>query len=156
MSTGKDVSTSQGIVEVKRKNDQGYWSFKVGETWYGAGKYEPKFDKGDEIKFGHTQNGKYFNLEFGTVEVVEKGKGTTENIPQGSSGATDWDKKDRRITYLACRNSSLALVSAAVASDSVSLPTKKADRFDVLKELVQDTTEEYFEDIYGAPFKEDG
>ena len=150
------VTTSQGIVEVVRQHPTNQlYSFKVGDNWFGAGKYAPKFAQGDEIKFGYTQKGQYFNLEFGTVEVLEKGKGGNgaASAPQSSSKGVDWEGKDKRITYLSCRNSALALFSAAVASDSLVLPAKKADRMDVLKEMINELTDEYYEDIYDAPFK---
>ena len=156
-----EVIVNQGIVDLVKFNDQyKLYSFKVGDTYYGAGKYEPKFAEGDEIKFGASQNGKgYWNLEFGTVEVLEKGKGKVQgnvvNTSQASSKATDWDAKDKRITYLACRNSALTLITAAVTSDSIVLPTKKSDRLEALDLLVSEKTDEYYEDIYGNHFKQE-
>jgi hypothetical protein len=155
-TTMTDSLVSQGIVEVVKQHPTNQlYSFKVGDMWVGAGKYEPKFAQGDEIKFGYSQKGQYFNLDFGTVEVLEKGKEASAPAAgsQPASKAVDWDKKDKRITYLASRNSALALFSAAVASDSLVLPTKKADRMDVLQEMVGDLTDEFFEDVYGEPFK---
>ena len=146
---------TQGIVEVVKMNEEyKLWSFKVGDTYFGAGKFEPKFSAGDEIKFTATQKGKYWNLDFGSVEVLEKGKASPAvGATSGPKAPTNWDLKDKRITYMACRNSALSLITAAVASDSVPLPTKKGDRLEALELMVDEKTKEYYEDIYATPFE---
>lgn len=151
-----NVSTMRGIVEVVNENN-GRWSFKVGEEWIGAGKYRPKIDKGDEIEFGYTKNGKWNNLEFNTIKVLDKApkqEATTSGTGSSSGGGVNWDLKDKRITYLACRKDALAMADIMVRTDAITLPpaSKKADRYEVVINLVDELTNESYQKIYGEPF----
>ena len=148
------AQTGKGIVEVVNERN-GMWSFKVGEDWYGAGKYPPKFDKGDEIEFQFTKNGKWNNLEFNTVTVLEKAPTQSAPASSGSSsGGTNWDLKDKRITYLACRKDALAMADILVKTDAMVLPpaSKKADRYQVILDLVDELTDVSYQKVYGESY----
>lgn len=156
------METVQGIVEKINCNANGFFGVKLGETWYGAGKYAPKFNEGDEVSFGFTMNGKYANMDFKSVDVVtaaaevvapEPTPAASATLPAAkASGGTNWDLKDKRITYLASRKDALELVSTLVAADALTLPTKKIDRYQAICSLVNDTTQELYAELYGEPF----
>lgn len=146
------AETAQGVVERINKNDNGFYGILVGGEWFGAGKYAPKFGEGDEVRFEYTANGKYKNLEFGSITVLERGSGKATSSNPASGKAVDWDAKDRRITYLASRKDALELVRMAVDTDSLTLPTKKADRLDVLVAFVDEMSDKLFKQIYGESF----
>ena len=157
------TETVQGVVERINKNQGGFYGVKIGEEWFGAGKFEPKFNEGDEVKFGYTRNGKYANMEFGTVVVVNKGSGnsqtsgnSTSSSSGGGSGSTNWDLKDKRITMLASRKDAIELMGLMISSDSFQLPTKKADRYDVVMEQVSNMTQDLYVAIYGEPYSPEG
>lgn len=147
--------TSKGIVEVINEKN-GMYSFKVGNDWIGAGKYPPKFEKGDEIEFKYTKNGQWNNVVFNSITVLEKAPSQPSSGASGAakSGGVNWDLKDKRITYLACRKDALALADIMVRTDSITLPpaSKKADRYQVLIDLVEELTNNYFEKLYGEPY----
>jgi len=162
------METVQGIVEKINCNANGFYGVKLGETWYGAGKYAPKFDEGDEVSFGYTMNGKYANMDFKSVDVIAKATAapspapssqasSSAALPSGAapkSGGTNWDLKDKRITYLASRKDALALIDVLIAADALVLPggTKKAERYQAVCAMVNDTTQEMYSEIYGENF----
>ena len=148
--------TVKGVVEKINKNAGGFYGVLIADTWYGAGKYEPKFKEGDEIQFEFTKNKNYNNLVFGTEKVIEEGTGPAATASaSGASGgtkATNWDLKDKRIAYQGSRNSALKLVELALTNDAITLPTKKSDRFEAIEELVYNLTNSYYEAMYNDPF----
>ena len=154
------METVQGIVEKINCNANGFYGVKLGETWYGAGKYAPKFNEGDEVSFGYTMNGKYANMDFKSVNVVTAAAEAAPlptpatSPPAKASGGTNWDLKDKRITYLASRKDALALIDVLIAADALVLPggTKKAERYQAVCAMVNDTTQEMYSEIYGEPF----
>lgn len=70
----------KGIVEKINENASGYFGVKMGETWYGAGKFAPKFNEGDEVSFTFSMNGKYANMDFKSVEVLAAGNGSSGEV----------------------------------------------------------------------------
>lgn len=146
--------TTKGVVEVVRQNDKsGMWSFKVGDYWYGAGKYQPKFSQGDEIEFDYSMRGEYRNLVFKTVTVLGRGTGgAAASAPAQVASGTNWDLKDKRITFLACRKDAIQLATIAADKDAITLPTKKSDRLAVIMELVNTLTNDLYEQVYDSPF----
>ena len=149
----------QGLVESKRKNDAGYWSVKLGGEYFGAVKYEPKFNEGDEVAFDYTENGKYKNMTFGTVKVLESASSANAaanaSAPAtGGNNKVDWDGKDKRITFLACRKDALEVLKVAVSQDALTLPTKKADKLEAIILLVDELANRLYSGVYDEPFKE--
>ena len=163
-----NMETVKGIVEKINCNANGYYGVKIGDTWYGAGKYEPKFNEGYEVQFGYTMNGKYANMDFKSVEIINAGtagNSSTDGGPPSSSasssgsssgaakGGVNWDLKDKRITYLASRKDALSLVAVLTANEAITLPAKKADKYGALCSLVNDITNEMFYEVYGENFE---
>lgn len=149
--------TVQGVVERINKNDNGFYGVLMADEWYGAGKYKPKFDEGDEVSFEYSMNGKYRNMEFKTVTLLEKGKGSNETsaagVGSGGGGAkTNWDLKDKRITYLASRKDAIEITRLAIDKDALPLPAKKEARLEVIIAFVDETTAAMYERVYGEPF----
>jgi hypothetical protein len=146
--------TVSGTVEKINKNKSGFYGILVADTWFGGGKYAPKFSEGDTIQFNWKANGNFKNID-GSVEVLEKGAGST--VPSGvaSSGgkATNWDLKDKRITMLACRKDAISLVNIIAEKDALTLPTKKADRMEAILLLVDELTEGLYSKIYSTPYE---
>ena len=62
--------------------------------------------------------------------------------------------KDKRITYLASRKDALELINVLIAADALVVPggTKKAERYQAICAMVNDTTNELYSEIYGEPF----
>ena len=152
--------TVKGIVEKINCNKSGYYGILIGDVLYGGGKHAPKFNEGDEVSFEYTMNGKYANMEFKTVEVHSEGnsapKSTGSSSSNGGGGGKPteayWENKDRRIALMSCRNSAVALISAVVTAEALTLPTKKSDRFDVVMELANNLTNDYFKELYDEEF----
>ena len=146
--------TVSGVVEKINKNKGGFYGILIADTWFGGGKDTPNYNEGDTVQFDWTPNGKFKNIQ-GNVEVVEAGTGTSTpaKASGGSGKATNWDLKDKRITHLACRKDAIALFGIFVEKDAITLPTKKADRVDIILESVAKLTNELYSEVYSAPFE---
>jgi uncharacterized protein YkvS len=159
MSDNSEVTnmseTVKGVVEKINKNGE-YYGVLIGEDWFGAGKYRPKFDEGDEVSFDFTMNGKYKNMDYKTVTVLGKGSGGGTQSSSGggtkAASTTNWDLKDKRITYLASRKDAIEITRLCADKDAFVLPAKKSDRMDVILEFIDELTGTMYEKIYGEPF----
>ena len=79
-------SVIEGNVEFVKKNDHGYYAVKMSDgQWYGCGKDEPEFNKGDAVRFEVVTNGRYLNVDEATVEVLEKNAAPQRSAPSRSS-----------------------------------------------------------------------
>jgi hypothetical protein len=96
-------------------------------------------------------------MEFGTVKVLDtsaapaaSSSGSTASESTGSK--TNWDLKDKRITWMASKNQAIAILGLDLAAGVVTLPAKKAEKLAALMSLVDDMAQEFYETIYGEPF----
>lgn len=81
-------SVIEGNVEFVKKNDHGYYAVKMDDgQWYGCGKEQPEFNKGDAVRFEVVTNGRYLNVDESTVEVLEKNAAPQRSAPSRSAPA---------------------------------------------------------------------
>ena len=154
------TDTVQGIVEYLDLGDTGFWSAKIGNERFGCGKYEPKFKIGDEVSFDFTKRESggrmYNNMQFGTVKILEKGvANSTSSSGQTGGGmkATNWDEKDKRISFLACRKDALVLAGLALEHKAFVMPTKAADKLETLQSFVDTLTLDLYSGVYNEPYE---
>ncbi len=141
-----------GELKVVKKNDFGFYSVKIGDTWYGTGsKNEPAgVAKGDIVE-GE------FELEKGKYKTITK-SGLTKVAKQTSSsagstgGATNWAAKDDSIRYQSSRKDALAFLALPGVLDAVVAKAKPADKVGIIESLVDKYTASFFEDVatFGA------
>lgn len=80
-----------------------------------------------------------------------------ETKPQTTVGAnaaaakTDWDAKDRRITFLACRKDSLELIKLGIETGAIKLPSK-GDKYDAMLDVVNRVANDLYSGIYGDDY----
>ena len=151
--------TFSGTIEKVNKNKGGFYALLIADTWYGCGKSEPTAKKGDTVQFSYNSRGKFKDV-VGEVEVLEQGAGTVRSYAEGStqptitsSKATNWDLKDKRITYLACRKDAIAIIQAMVDTTSLPLPTKKDERYEAILALVDELTSGFYSKVYSSSFE---
>lgn len=160
---GKKVS---GVVEFIGQRGKA-WNIKLANgSWYGLGFKAPTFSKNDFISFEVSETlvgGKtYENVLMDTVVIdaakaavvvapplsatAELGKPNSgkEIAAPTSGGAGYWDAKDARITFLACRNTAVEIVKLAFDKDMLTIPTKKADRMEVLLAAVDQVANDLY------------
>ena len=148
----------QGVVEVVRTNNAGYYALKIGNDWYGAGKSHPGVDKGDYIEFAITRNGKYMNIAQGSIQKKEA---QVQRAPSVAGAARNagvtrddyWAEKAKKdefvqaaINWQSARNSAIAAVGSMVEHGAVKLPSAQAKKYDVFMALIDEVTVRYFED----------
>jgi len=151
------MNTAQGSVKAITSRQAGKgmaYNFCLEDgVWYGNGWDEPTFSKGDFIKFTYTANGNFKNVDKGSVQVVQDERPTVHAaVSTGGRSATgtDWDMKDKRITFLACRKDAIALTQLGVECGALKLPAK--DKFAALVGIATQTSEDLFQTIYGEVF----
>ncbi len=141
-----------GELKVVKKNDFGFYSVKIGDTWYGTGsKNEPAgVAKGDIVE-GE------FELEKGKYKTITKaGLKKAAQAPAGASGGTgggtNWAAKDDSIRYQSSRKDALAFLALPGVLDAVVAKAKPADKVGIIEALVDKYTASFFEDVatFGA------
>lgn len=74
------LATVSGVVQSVNMNEKtGMWSVKINNEYHGAGRYRPKVNAGDKVTFQSKQNGRFWNMQFGSVKVLGKGEIPTES-----------------------------------------------------------------------------
>ena len=146
--------TLSGTIEKVNKNKGGFYALLIADTWYGCGKSEPAAKEGDTVQFSYEMNGKFKNVK-GDVEILSAGAApaNTSAAAVGTGKATNWDLKDKRITYLACRKDAIAIIQAMVDTTSLPLPTKKDERYEAILALVDELTSGFYSKVYSSPFE---
>lgn len=146
-----------GELKVIKRNDFGFYSVKIGDTWYGTGsKNEPAgVAKGDIVE-GE------FELEKGKYKTITKaGLKKAAQAPAGASGGGDSDKmskgewaaKDQRIQYQHAQKVAAALIANPAILAAAGLDkAKPADKVGIIEGLFDKYTASVFEDVatFGA------
>jgi len=147
------MNTSQGKVEIITEKAAGNgfaYNFKLSDgEWYGHGFAKPKFAKGASVKFMWEANGKWRNVDTASVEVVEDARPVVHTAPK-ASGGVDWDGKDKRITFLACRNTAVEITKMALEHGAVKLGAK--DKLAILVATVEEVAGDLYTGIYGEAY----
>lgn len=154
------------FVGSKDFNDQKYWSFQLEEsdTYIRTGTRRPYCKVGDLVEF-KTREHRGATYVDGNVEVLEWGSKRKGNSSQGrnsgrassrrvGSGSRDnyWEKKaekdeetGRRVTWAGSMNTAIDLVRLMLENNALKLPTKQADKWDVIREVVVGEAEKLYE-----------
>lgn len=164
----------KGKVEVLRQNDKGAWSAKIvdgsAETWYGLGFKKPSISQGDMIEFEASQNGRFWNIDQKSIQVVQNDVQQNKPVSDvvGSSGGAQskdefWSNKEKKeefkqkqINWQAARNSAIALVPTLLEQGVVKLPTKKADQYDAVLGVVDELSVRFYNDTQDPEAKMGG
>jgi len=140
-----------GIVEaISQKaiaNGGSVYNFKVNNAWYGHGFVAPAFNKGDNISFEYSANGKFNNADVSTIAVLaEAPAASPAAAAQPAAGSNAWDDRQNSILYQSSRKDALTLVGLGLQYGELSLGSKKADKLVVLEATVDKYTEQFFAD----------
>lgn len=117
------------------------YAIKVDGVRYSAGFKELGCKEGDMVEFTIKESNGYWNVD-GGVTVV--GSAPTAPASTGSTPppATKQSERERRITFLACRNTAIEFTKMAIEVGALKLPAK--DKEEVLAGYVQKYGEEFF------------
>ncbi len=143
-----------GVLKVVKKNDYGFYSVKIDDTWYGTGsKKEPSVVTGDTVEGEFfLEKEKYKTI---TKDGLKKVSASSGAAPAAATtgGGTDWAAKDASIRYQSARKDALTLAGIPGVLSAVGLDkAKPADKMGIIEAFVDKKTAEYFEDIatFGA------
>lgn len=140
----------KGTVTRVHKNGR-FYSILVDEVWYGVGSNKPDFDEGVMVEFEATKNGRYWNADPDTINVLGKAKKSFSK-PQvsGSRVAAGGDredywknkeardiKNDKQREIGASRNTAIAFVELLLKTEALKLPAKQADKADAVLAAVE-------------------
>lgn len=102
------------------------YNVEVDGKSYGAGKFPPKVQPGDYIKFDADTTGRFFKMDTKTVVVVEEPAGIpsppvyTGSKPSGGGGYND-PERQLNITRQGCRNAAIAWMTLLAAQDALGI-----------------------------------
>ncbi len=153
------MAVVKGEVKVVRKNDHGFYSVKIDDTWYGTGKKEaPGVDKGDFVEGEYVlEKEKYKTItKAGLTKAAKAPAGASTG--SGSTGGTNWQAKDDSIRYQSSRKDALAFLALPGVLDSVVAKAKPAEKVGLVEALVDKYTASFFEDVatFGAVARANG
>lgn len=165
------MASKQANIEVKRIHQRGkFWSvLDMDDQWYGFGMKKPPFDEGDVITFEYTKNGQYLNADITTVEIVSEGATKPAARAQSTSSGGNltrdeyWANKEkndvftqREIRWAGARNAAIETVKLLMENDGLALSkVKPADKEQVIAQLIDTYTEQYFAETTAARDKTD-
>ena len=145
-------TTTNGRIKVVKKNDYGFYSFKIGDTWYGSGKKEFGFEEGDVVEFDfYLKDDKWATVKGDVRKIANTAPAEKPAAKGGYSNTRDdyWTKKgerdvnvvEPRITYLAAYERALGLATLAFAHGALSLEkAKQADKLGIITAFVDGQT----------------
>jgi hypothetical protein len=146
------IGRVEALTEKPTSNGGMAYNFKMDNgEWFGHGFSKPIFDKGSNIQFVWTANGKWKNVDTSSVEVVESSTPVTHTAPAAAkAAAVDWDGKDRRITFLACRKDSIQIASMALEHGALKLG--KSKQLEILTGFIDEVANDLYTGIYGETY----
>ena len=124
------------------------FSIQVDGDWYGCG-FDPLpagAVEGATVSFSTAVNGKYTNADCKTMQVVS-GPSAAPSAGSGTSpkGGHD-DPRQRVIVYQSARNAAIDAIALMQQLEVVSLPAKKADKYDAFFALLNEVTDRFHVD----------
>src|SRR3990167_2809971 len=153
----------QGVVKRITKN-KAYSVLLSDEVWYGAGFDKPSFNEGDTIKFLVQENGKFKNIQKGSVEVVEQqtakpsekaaSKSNKGSVYAAGTSVRDdyWQSKakqdvrtQREIRLQASRNAAINMVGLLISHGGLKLPAQVAKIGVVIEDAVEHYTTQFYD-----------
>ena len=152
----------KGELKVLKKNDHGFWSVKIDDTWYGLGtKQEVSgIERGDIVEGEfELEKGKYKTItKSGLTKAAKAPAGATGSGSAGPTTSSSWQAKDDSIRYQSSRKDALTLLGLPGVLDSIVGKAKPADRQGLVEALVDKYTSQYFEDVstFGAVARANG
>jgi len=129
------------------------YSVTIDGKFYGFGNDVPRFETGDEVSFGVTQKGKYFNAVTSSVKVL--GKATADSVAKITTAAAN-DPRQKTIARQSTLNSALAFVTLAASLESIPGLTKTMkpeERFQLLEALVMEKVADYYLTSTGTAYE---
>jgi len=147
----------QGVVKKIYKKGRTY-SLLVNEEWYGNGFSVPECEEGNLVEFEFKRNGRWLNIDRGSIKVLETGpsfeekKGSSSNKEYITKLSRDdyWSRKEERdlitqkaIQWQASRNAAIELVRVLVDPNvgGLVLPKIVAKKADAVLAAVAHYTE---------------
>ncbi len=156
----------KGQVRVIKRNDYGFYSVKIDDTWYGTGskKELSGISTGDVVEGEYElEKGKYKTITAAglTKSTSKAPAGAASGGTSGSAGMSkaEWAAKDDAIRYQSSRKDALAFYAIPGALSASGFDkAKPADKMAVLEALIDKKTAEYFEDVatFGAVARANG
>jgi len=146
------MATVTGTVERVTTRTMGngttLYAILVDGTFYGTKTQKPACEAGDVVKFDFNVNDRgYKDVVPNTIKLEayhQDGKAAGTKAP--AAGKVDWDKKDARITWLACVNAANAFVGSMLTTGVFTFPASKknADKVDAYRAMVLEEAERLF------------
>lgn len=128
------MSKVSGVLEKAYRNDRGYYSVKVGETWYGTFKDNYAELEGNNVTFEAEQKGKFWNVK-GPIAVDESKQSASSSPNAASVPAGD---RQQSIVLQSSYKTAAEVLGDMLAAEMLTIPAKKADKYDAYLGLLDE------------------
>ena len=151
--SNESTTATNGRISAVKKNDYGFYAFRIGDAWYNAGK-KFDFEKGDVIEFYFYLKDEKWKTVKGDIrklDVVPAPAAAADKAsPKGAYTSTRddyWSKKgerdvmvvEPRITYLAATKLAIALADLCISNGTLGLEkAKQADKLGIILAFVDE------------------
>lgn len=127
-----NMSKVTGMLDKAYRNDKGFYSINVNDTWYGTGRTDCSAMEKQMVEFDAEQNGKYWNAK-NVVPASAPASGGADAPAQSA------DARQKSIVLQSSYKVGAALLAGLIAGDKVGLGAKSA-AFDNAKGLLDELT----------------
>lgn len=106
------------------------------EEWFSFGFKKPAVTNNQQVKFTVKQNGNYWNGDPDSIETIKTGEAAAPATMKKAVASVD--EKQRSIVFQSAYERAILMINGAITLDLISLPAKKAAKFDAYCELVHE------------------
>ena len=107
------------------------------EEWFNFGFSKPAVTSGTQVRFNLVQKGQYWNADSGSIEVVKTAEAAAPAVMK--KAVANVDARQRSIVIQTAYKVAPEIILGALEHQLITLPTKKADKFDAYLSLIEET-----------------
>lgn len=130
----EETKVVTGVLEKAFKKDSGLCSIKVGEEWFSTYKDHYPELEGKTVEVTLAKKGKYWNVK-GKPAVVAMSASAAK---QGGASSASYDDKQNSIVLQSSYKTGAEVLGTILSNGLVSVPTKKADQYDFVLNLLDE------------------
>lgn len=108
-----------------------------GEDWFNFGFKKPTVANGSQVRFTLTQRGQYWNGDSDSIEVIKTSQAATPAVMKKAVASAD--NRQRSIVVQTAYKVAPEIIKGALEHQLITLPAKKADKFDAYMSLIDET-----------------
>lgn len=127
-----------------------------GDLWFRTGKKQAPCQKGNRVKFSFTEDKYGKHMDLASLQSKE-GEAVETKAAGKAAGKTDWDAKDKKITYMAVLKEATPIVMAATELGYLGIAKSKkpAEKYELFLEQIKAVADELYKTVFEVPDRHD-